>query len=152
DRNQGGFFRIAPVQAAVRKQMYFPETCILLTRFMDSSGVSELIDFMIPDAHLEPEHTHQIVRRVRGVRGEVKFRMDCFPAFDYARAKHTVLLTEEGVIFEASKCIVGLTSPIQLKRNRDGVSAEFSLRPGQEITFLLRQIKNGDRQKPLEPN
>jgi GH15 family glucan-1,4-alpha-glucosidase len=152
DRNQGGFFRIAPVQAAVRKQMYFPETCILLTRFMDSNGVSELIDFMIPDAHLEPEHIHQIVRRVRCVRGEVKFQMDCFPAFDYARAKHTLLLTEEGAVFESSKCIVGLTSPTELKRNRDGVSAEFSLRPGQEITFLLRHVNSGSKQKPLEPN
>jgi GH15 family glucan-1,4-alpha-glucosidase len=153
DRDHGGFFQIAPVRAAVRKQMYLPETCILLTRFMDSSGVSEITDFMIPDRNVEPEHTHQIIRRVRGVRGEVKFKMDCFPAFDYARKKHTLVITDQGAIFEAANCVVGLTSPIKLKGNRDGVSAEFSLRPGQEITFLLRQINKGSNRKPpLEPN
>jgi GH15 family glucan-1,4-alpha-glucosidase len=153
DRNHGGFFQIAPVRAAVRKQMYLPETCILLTRFMDSSGVSEITDFMIPDRNVEPEHPHQIIRRVRGVRGEVKFKMDCFPAFDYARRKHTLVITDQGAIFEAANCVVGLTSPIKLKRNLEGVSAEFSLRPGQEITFLLRQINKGNSQKPpLEPS
>jgi len=152
DKNQGGFFQIAPVKSTVQKQMYFPETCILLTRFMDSDGVSEVVDFMIPDSEGVPEHPHQIVRRARGVRGEMKFKIDCFPAFNYARTRHDLTIHKQGAIFEAEDCVLGLTSPIELNGRRRGVSAHFSLRPGQEITFLLRQTDSHSSQKPLEPN
>jgi GH15 family glucan-1,4-alpha-glucosidase len=130
DRTHGGFFRIAPVQTVVRKQMYLPETCILLTRFMDSDGVSEIIDFMLPDRG-QAEGARQIVRGVRCVRGEVELRIDCFPAFDYGRAKHSLVITDQGAIFSTAKCVVGLTSRIELKGNSTGVSAVFSLRQGE---------------------
>lgn len=34
DHEKGGFFRIAPVHAGANRQMYLPETNVLLTRFL----------------------------------------------------------------------------------------------------------------------
>src|SRR5689334_4649983 len=48
DANIGGSFRIAPhdIPRVAHKQIYLPETNILLTRFLTVDGVAELTDFM----------------------------------------------------------------------------------------------------------
>src|SRR5438067_7559311 len=87
DAERGGRFQIAPVlEGAVRKQLYLPDTNVLLTRFLDVDGVAELSDFM-PAA--DAGQAHNVVRRAKTVRGEVRFQMRCDPRFDYARVTHT---------------------------------------------------------------
>src|SRR5262249_29249205 len=88
DAERGGRFRIAPLlDCAARKQLYLPDTNVLLTRFLDANGVAEVSDFMpVEDAG----QAHNVVRRAKTVRGEVRFQMRCEPRFDYARASHTV--------------------------------------------------------------
>ena len=87
DAERGGRFQIAPIlEGAARKQLYLPDTNVLLTRFLDADGVAELSDFMpVEDAG----QAHNLVRRAKTVRGEVRFQMRCEPRFDYARATHT---------------------------------------------------------------
>src|SRR5437879_6350476 len=87
DAERGGRFQIAPLlDGAARKQLYLPDTNVLLTRFLAAHGVAEVSDFMpVEDAGL----AHNLVRRAETVRGEVRFRMRCDPRFDYARAIHT---------------------------------------------------------------
>src|SRR5262249_58973033 len=87
DAERGGRFQIAPVlDCAARKQLYLPDTNVLLTRFLDAHGVAEVSDFMpVEDAGL----AHNLVRRAKTVPGEVRFQMRCDPRFDYARATHT---------------------------------------------------------------
>ena len=94
DPEKGGRFQIAPVQADAfrRKQLYFPDTNMLLTRFLSNDGVAEISDFM-PIKHLG--HCHDLVRRVKVVRGEIALRMVCAPRFDYGRAEHSVREAEE---------------------------------------------------------
>ena len=47
DAERGGRFQIAPLlEGAARKQLYLPDTNVLLTRFLDAHGVAELSDFM----------------------------------------------------------------------------------------------------------
>jgi hypothetical protein len=46
-----GFFKIASLYEAQHKQMYLPDSNVLLTRFLSPEGVSEVVDFMpIQDA------------------------------------------------------------------------------------------------------
>src|SRR5512146_2940632 len=85
DEHKGGSFRISPVERARRRQMYLPETNVLVTRFLGEQGVGEVVDFM-PIARRAD--LHDIVRIARAVRGSVRFRMECRPAFDYARLPH----------------------------------------------------------------
>ena len=141
DAEKGGFYKIAPVDEAVHKQMYVPETNVLLTRFLSPDGVGELADFMpVSDDLTEEKHMHELVRQVKVIRGSVRFKIECFPAFDYARAKHNLSLDAGGAEFTAGDQRIGLTSPIELHANRSGVEAEFVLSAGESVTFLLRQI------------
>ncbi len=89
DADIGGSFRIAPEIPCSSKQIYLPETAVLLTRFFSAEGVAEVTDFM--PVGLEP---CAVVRRVDVVRGSVAFRMACRPGFDYARQDHRVTVDE----------------------------------------------------------
>src|SRR5258708_20328740 len=82
----------------------------------------------------DPSHgkkTHQIVRVVRAVRGAVRFRLECQPAFDYARRPHQVTLEGRGAVFEAPGMRFSLVSRFPLARQGTGVATEFLLHPGE---------------------
>jgi GH15 family glucan-1,4-alpha-glucosidase len=91
DADKGGRFSLGPLlDGARRKQLYLPDTNILLTRFMSAEGLAEVGDFM--PAGDEAESRQAIVRWLRTVRGEVRYRLLCAPRLDYARAGHRVEL------------------------------------------------------------
>jgi len=91
DREHGGRFRIATAERGyVSKQLYFPDSAVLITRFMAPGGVGEVIDFMpVPDGGA-PTDNHRLVRMARVVRGQMRFVFECAPRFDYGRADHTL--------------------------------------------------------------
>jgi len=144
DAKKGGYFKISPIHCTVQKQMYLPETCVLVTRFLSPEGVGEVIDYMpIGNDAGELGHIHQIIRKVRVVRGRMHFRMECFPAFDYAREKHMLRINKEGALFSSKKIDLGLTSSVPLKGLDGGVLSEFQLSAGSERVFILRQMEDG---------
>ena len=74
DADKGGFCRIAPDRDDyVSKQLYLPDTAILVTRFMTPDGVGEVHDFM-PIAGAKATDRHKLVRNIKVVRGTMKFR------------------------------------------------------------------------------
>ncbi len=62
------------------RQLYLPDTNVLLTRFLSSEGVGEVTDFMPVD----PNGEKGLIRRVTTIRGEVKYRLRCSPRLEYA--------------------------------------------------------------------
>jgi GH15 family glucan-1,4-alpha-glucosidase len=150
DDKKGGFFKIAPRHQAHLKQLYLPDSCVLLTRFLSEQGVGEVLDFMpIADAH-QKQKTHQIVRVVRTVRGAVRFRLECRPGFDYARRKHRIVLDGRGAIFEAGANKIALISRFPLATDGEGVLLDFELRVGESTTFILRQLEHEPDAQLLE--
>ena len=92
DADRGGLFRIAPdCDGWSSKQLYLPDTNILITRFLMPDGVGEVQDFMPPPRSGEAAHRHRMIRRVLAVRGQMRFIVDVAPRFDYARARHEVV-------------------------------------------------------------
>ena len=91
DDEKGGRFSITAVgDGTVTKQMYQPDTAILITRYLSEGGVAEVVDFMpIDDPERASDH-HRLVRGIRGVRGEVTFDVRVEPRFDYARQSHRI--------------------------------------------------------------
>src|SRR5215212_6826438 len=87
---------------------------------------------------------HELIRRVEVVRGEMVFRMECSPAFDYARDGHETEIGAEGASFHSPRLSLGLAAGVPLKRRSDGVVAEFTLREERMAVFVLRQIEPGD--------
>jgi len=137
DDHKGGRFHIAPagLQQVRHKQFYWPDTNILVTRFLHSEGIGEIEDYMpLGGDGLAPE---ALIRRVRVVRGRLTFRLLCRPAFDYARAKHETFVTGQGARFQGPGMVLELASTLPLKQDGDGVTAEFSLGEADDATFVL---------------
>ena len=132
DDGKGGFFRITPLQAdgLVYKQLYWPETNVLITRFLSEHGVAEITDYMPIGAPRDGQGFHGLIRRVKVVRGRMEFRMECFPAFNYGRDEHRVITTDGGAKFLSSGLNLALASDHPLFIRDGGVCCEFSL--GQE--------------------
>jgi GH15 family glucan-1,4-alpha-glucosidase len=86
---------------------------------------------------------HQLIRRLEVVRGEMNFRMECSPAFNYARDEHETEITEGGVCFRSTQLSLGLATQVPLKQRDSGVFAEFALREEQLAVFVLREIDPG---------
>ena len=142
DPERGGHFRISPEpDGVIRKQFYWPDTNVLVTRFYTPAGVGELIDFMPmrgTGEHL-PSHLREVVRRVRVVRGHMAFQMECFPAFNYARDTHTTKLIPGGASFRSQKLSLTLSTKVKLGEEARGVRAHFELLEGQSAVFALRE-------------
>jgi GH15 family glucan-1,4-alpha-glucosidase len=141
DKDKGGFFRLAASVPGTNRQMYLPETNILLTRFLSQEGVGEVIDFMPVPLLRAPGgqgKIHQIVRIARAVRGHVHFHLECRPAFDYARAPHQLHVTEKGALFEAGGMRFVLRGDKPLRADCGGAVSDFLLDPGQTAAFVLQ--------------
>jgi len=116
DAGQGGHCRVRPRDDAFEvRQLYFPDTAALVTRFMTEAGVGEVVDFM-PLTGRAPAATHRLVRTLRCVRGQMTFEVEIAPRFDYGREPHTTHVTEEGVVFEGSR---GTSMTVDLVREPD---------------------------------
>jgi len=99
DDEKGGHFRMAPEgEDHETKQMYYPDSAVLVTRFFTASGVGEVVDFM-PVVDGAATARHRIVRMLRCVRGRMTFAVDIAPRFDYGRRAHRTDLTEHGAVF-----------------------------------------------------
>ncbi|WAL59490.1 glycoside hydrolase family 15 protein [Thermocoleostomius sinensis] len=154
DQHKGGRFQIHPLLSEVHhnqlscKQQYWPSTNVLITRFLTPDGIGELIDFMPIVSTRDPNY-HGLVRQVRVERGTMAFNVACFPAFNYARDAHDVVLTESGAAFHSNHLKLGLATDIPLQQKGSGVCAEVSLSEGQIATFVLRQLDDGACGLPL---
>jgi GH15 family glucan-1,4-alpha-glucosidase len=144
DERRGGLFQLAPVLAdANRKQLYLPDSNILLTRFLSDEGVAEISDFM-PVEQKEP--VHELVRRAKTVRGEIHFRMVCQPRFDYARSKHRVEKRDGEVLFVSEGkdgLALRLRTSIPVTISDGAAVAEFALQAGQSAAFVLEEARPG---------
>ncbi|MEO1401676.1 MAG: glycoside hydrolase family 15 protein [Cyanobacteria bacterium J06635_1] len=151
DNQKGGFFRIAPAledsqtlsDYVKRKQLYWPATNVLVTRFLTPEGVGEIVDFMPVGLRSEEIGYHSLIRQVRVVRGEMRFHMECQPAFNYARDNHSADLTPKGVCFYAETLSAGLATDVPLEEKGTGVFAEFTLGSDESAVFVLQGIESG---------
>jgi len=142
DDDKGGRFVISPADDHVTcKQFYWPETNVLVTRFLAPDGAAELTDFMPAGrAVADGPHRHQIIRRVTAVRGALRFRMVCEPAFNYARDPHETQITNEGASFVSRGLMLGLATHTPLEPSERGVTAAFKLEERETAVFVLRQL------------
>ncbi|MBF9068873.1 glycoside hydrolase family 15 protein [Streptacidiphilus fuscans] len=163
DHDRGGHFSITadvPADEVTVRQLYFPDTAIVVTRFLTAAGIGEVVDFMpLADDPKQADEVRRLVRAVRVVRGSVPFRLECRPRFDYGRALHVAERNPDGGISfrsadaDASVYLqaVGALGALDLERRADGgrddsagddadhedVTATFTLTHGQFAAFLL---------------
>jgi GH15 family glucan-1,4-alpha-glucosidase len=142
----GGRFRIAAEgDDVVVRQLYFPDTAILVTRFMTPEGVGEVLDFMPVEEPQRASDRHRLVRVVRCVRGQIRFELECAPRFDYGRQAHELELTEHGAVFHTPTLQLTLHGGGEgaMRRHGDDVGAELTLRAGQTGGVMLESAADG---------
>jgi GH15 family glucan-1,4-alpha-glucosidase len=138
DAKKGGHFSLWSRGSGRPKQLYLPDTNILLTRFQGAEAVGEVIDFMVPETSSTRRARDLLVRQARAVRGRATFELACHPAFDYGRAPHTVRLVDGvGAVFESSMGRCVLRTEVPLKIEESGVAATFTLEEGQGVDIEL---------------
>ena len=143
DDEKGGRFEIAPTRKEVStKQLYWPETNILITRFYSESGVAEIEDFMPVGLPRNAPWHHPLIRRVRVTQGSMEFHLRCHPAFDYARAAHRTIITERGASFRSANLTLGLATNIPLTSDDRGAEAVFVLHEEQVAIFVLERLQS----------
>jgi GH15 family glucan-1,4-alpha-glucosidase len=133
DSERGGHYRIAPAGASKTKQLYFPDTNVLITRFLSPEGVAEVQDFMPVGGR------QQLVRRVVCIRGQMRFDAECEPRFNYGRDEHEVVIEANGALFRSPALTLALSSSVPLLGTETGAAARFTLAAGEAATFLLQE-------------
>jgi GH15 family glucan-1,4-alpha-glucosidase len=133
DNEQGGHYRIASVGECATKQLYLPDTNVLITRFLSADGVGEVQDFMPLGGE------QRLIRRVVCVRGQVRFRLECEPRFNYGRDRHATAIVAEGACFRSAALTLTLATSVPLEQTAAGVTAEFELNAGETATFVLAE-------------
>ena len=138
DSQRGGSFSIR-CPADRTKQLYLPESNVLVTRFLGADSVGEVVDFMVPhEGGAGSSWPHRLVRRLRAVRGTVEFTIRCAPAFDYARVSHKVsLLDHGGAIFVAPSAEMVLRSTVPLSIDGSAAVATVHLAAGEGVDLIL---------------
>jgi len=165
DPNIGGFFQISArdPQEIRGKQMYWPGTNILVTRFLSQHGMAQLKDFMPVKASLNPAPPsspgsppkgnaeigadafvwrNAVVRVVEGVRGRIHLILKCYPAFDYARIKHSTILHTDsnGLGFEVVFASTALTLKLIVRCQKEGTLEKVEqVGSGIEATFSVSE-------------
>jgi GH15 family glucan-1,4-alpha-glucosidase len=151
DAERGGFYRIAPDRDDyVTRQLYLPDTAILVTRFMTPDGVGEVHDFM-PVIEGAATDRHRLVRNIRVVRGAMRFVIEIQPRFDYGRTPHKLEISKDGVLFTCDDLELTMhgiapegssleEAGITLERAADGLRWTRTLREGEIGGVVLESM------------
>lgn len=109
------FLPVTEIHDAIHKN---PIDQILCQEFESGSRgqISVPIEFTEPELKIKKrlKSWPWIVRKVETIRGEIKFSVQCQPAFDFGRQSHKVRLFEEGALFESES-----NEKFQLSCHRD---------------------------------
>ena len=136
DPDKGGFFSIRPVMNQVRhRQIYLPDTNILITRFLSREGVAELSDFMPVD------RSGRIIRRAKAVQQDIRMRLECRPRPNYGKTSPQVAVYHDCAYFDAGDVVFRVRTPVSLSSDDGGVSAEFTLEAGKTAFFIFEQVE-----------
>src|SRR5579872_1206085 len=142
DYQRGGSFQLAPVlKPAHPKQIYMPDSNILLTRFISEAGLGEVSDFM---PIMDLGHAHNLVRRAKTIRGDMTWRMVCDPRFDYGRAGHRVEKKKNEVLFHSrgeDQTVLRLRSEVPVRIEDGAAVAEFCVRSSEPAAFVLEDAR-----------
>ena len=151
DADRGGYFSIRPTtEGYVTRQLYLPDTAMLITRFMTPDGVGEVLDFM-PVIEGEPTDRHRLVRHLRVARGTMQFELEIHPRFDYGRVGHTIEVSEDGAVFRGDNGMhltfhtAGRreTGRATVEKTGDGLRATFAMREGDSGRGLVLESMGG---------
>ena len=129
-----GRWLIAPVDGAARtSRAYRPDTLVLDTRFETADGAVTLTDLMpLRGANSD------IVRRVTGLEGRVRMRVELVARFDYGRTVPWVSRLGDGSLrLIAGPNMLVLRTTVPLRGEDLATVGEFVVAAGETVDFVL---------------
>ena len=152
DDKKGGRFQIEPQLTNARiRQLYLPDTNILLTRFLAEEGVAELTDYM--PIENDAEQPNEIIRTISVIRGNVHFKVCCQPRFNYGRSPHRTVISDRCATFlpDGGGCApMALYSSAILQQQSQDVISELTLAAGATATFIFGGLRPQGQQPEME--
>ncbi|MBW3603575.1 MAG: glycoside hydrolase family 15 protein [Actinobacteria bacterium] len=135
DRRRGGYWALSPQgDNWTSRQLYLPDTAVLLTRFSSDDGVAEIEDFM-PVGGIDGHHG--LVRRIHCVRGRMPMVCTFEPRPDYGRGSCRFDLSDQGARCSGDGPTLTLSTARPLERTQAGLRTELTLDDGETATFVL---------------
>lgn len=136
-----GRWKISPsVELKTTRRGYRGDTLILETDFETADGSAvTIIDFMPPRTSAP-----DLVRVVRGRRGQVPMRMEMIIRFDYGSIVPWVRHVERGIRATAGPDTLHCRSDVDLKGEGLSTVAEFTVSEGQDLSFTLTWSQSHD--------
>ena len=138
DDERGGHFALRSTSpGTVTKQMYLPDTAVLVTRYLSEAGVAEVLDFMPIAAPGQASDRRRIVRAMVGVRGEVELEALISPRFDYGRTAHDLEVDGCRAVLQTADERLEVQATCPLEATERDVRARVALRAGDLGGFVL---------------
>ncbi|MBO0903791.1 glycoside hydrolase family 15 protein [Jiella sp. MQZ13P-4] len=137
DPEKGGRFAFHVEDGTISfRQIYLPDTNILISRFLGDEGIGEVCDYMPIDG------SGRIVRRARAIVGPKTFRLAVSARPDYGRARPKLEPVENGVAIswkdEAGKdWQVTLYASFPLTVSGEDVDTTIDLKEGEDCWVVL---------------
>jgi GH15 family glucan-1,4-alpha-glucosidase len=127
-----GRWKLAPAGATQSTRRYRPDTMILETRHATPGGRVRVIDLM-------PIHTPHaaIIRHIADEQGAVEMELDFRLRFDYGRIPPWRRASPRGITAVVGPDLLTLRSNVPLDCSDERVTARFSVRAGETVTFAL---------------
>ena len=128
-----GHWMIAPGDKISHvERRYRDGTLVLETDYETADGAVTLIDCMPPRSSVP-----DVVRVVVGRRGQVRMRMQLIIRFDYGSIIPWVRRVPRGIRAVAGPDTLTLKTPVDLHNENFRTEAEFTVREGQRVPFVL---------------
>ena len=130
---ENGYWKLAPAGKVTKtSRKYREHTLILETTFETEEGAVTVIDFM----PLRQKNSN-LVRIVKGIRGDVPIRMELALRFGYGRIVPWVRSEEEGWTAIAGPDQVVLRTKAFLKGEDLTTVSNFTVQAGQSVDFVM---------------
>jgi GH15 family glucan-1,4-alpha-glucosidase len=143
-----GRWQIAPADPVLEVvQRYRGQSLVLETEFATAGGAVRVVDCMPPR-----QHEADLVRVVEGVRGEVRMKMELIVRFDYGSIVPWVRKIDGVLRLIGGPDALSLWSPVPIRGADLTTCAEFTIREGDRVPFLLVWHRSHEAAPPpIEP-
>ncbi len=139
DWENGGHCQIRPIGRFKSSQRYRERTMILETLFQTKTGEALLTDFFTMRKGGQHKPYQQIIRVLEVTSGNIRFRLDLIPCFDYAAVKPWIRRYKRSsyiALGSNNGLLISGNMPLNLK-NPHEISSEFQISKKRKIFLSI---------------
>jgi alpha,alpha-trehalase len=154
--DDGGHWSISPAGRTQSTRRYVDRTMVLETTFTSDTGTVSLVDALAVGPNergheLGAGSPHALLRRVRGVAGEVEMEMTFAPRSEYGLLSPLLSQISEGLTVRAGADLFTLVSPVGLDVANAQGRAHFTVKEGDDAVFCLHYAPTTEGLPPPWP-